>query len=396
VRASVVELGSQIDRWLRAIVLSNDLDRGAIDQVDPKSGRLIVRHSWSRGHLVKLPIGLELAQPAPWFAGVLMKGKPFVFTRRSELPEQFFASDWKTFRRYVPKSHVSVPLRIGGQIVGAVGFATVRRERSWSPRFIRRVQMVAEIFGGALERRYKAEETALLRDELHHLSRASAMAELSASIAHQLNQPIAAVLSNAEAIQSILESGPPNLEEVKATVADIIHDNLRAAEIIKSLRDFFRKRQIDKARLDIVEVVAEVMRMVRSDALFRSVALAFQAPSAQVHVDGDRIQLQQAVLNLVLNAFDAISGVDVKEVLISIATDSDYVRVSVRDSGSGIDPGAVSHLFEPFFSTKSKGMGMGLTIARSIVSAHGGEISAERNPDRGSTFQISLPVLKEI
>jgi signal transduction histidine kinase len=136
--------------------------------------------------------------------------------------------------------------------------------------------------------------------------------------------------------------------------------------------------------------------MVRSDSMLRNVSLAFEPPAERILLAGDRIQLQQVILNLVLNAFDAVSeNEDLREVSIGMSADKDEVRVAVRDSGNGIDPLAIEHIFEPFFTTKPKGMGMGLAIARSIVKAHGGEISARRNPDRGSTFEIVLPAFQE-
>ena len=136
--------------------------------------------------------------------------------------------------------------------------------------------------------------------------------------------------------------------------------------------------------------------MVSSDALFRNVSLSFEVPSERVSVAGDRIQLQQALLNLILNAFDAVSETEgERQVTIAIDVDGGAVRLAVRDSGPGIDPASIFHIFEPFFTTKPKGMGMGLVIARSIVKAHGGQLSARRNEDRGSTFLISLPALRE-
>ena len=396
-RSSVDEIGGEIDRWIREIVLGLNLDRGALSQIDAKSGKLTVRHSWGRHRLVKLPIGLELARPAPWFDGMLMKGRTVAFSSVKELPPEFVANDWITFRRYVPKSNVSVPIRIGGKLVGSLGFASLKKERTWSPRLIRRLELVGEIFGNALERRLAAEENALLRDELNHLSRTAVLGELTAALTHQLNQPIGAILMNAEEIQRMLESATPDLEDVRAAVGDIILDDLRATETIKGLRNFFRKSEVEKIPLHLGDVVAEVVRMVRTDALLRNVSLSFEAPAERMRVVGDRTQLQQVILNLVLNAFDAVSEKEdqLREVFISMSADKDEARIAVRDSGNGIDPVALAHIFEPFFSTKPNGMGMGLAIARSIVKAHGGQISARRNPDRGSTFEIMLPALQE-
>jgi two-component system sensor kinase FixL len=134
--------------------------------------------------------------------------------------------------------------------------------------------------------------------------------------------------------------------------------------------------------------------MVRSDALFRKISLKFDAPSSELRVIGDRIQLQQAILNLVLNAFDAVSeAVGEREVSTSIVADGDKIKVTVSDTGIGIDPASISHLFEPFYTTKPRGMGMGLAVTSSIVKAHGGHLSARRNPDKGSTFEIVLRAL---
>ncbi|MGC2491387.1 GAF domain-containing sensor histidine kinase [Candidatus Binatus sp.] len=396
VRAPVDEIGDEIDRWIREIVLGLDLDRGALAQIDAKSGNLVVRHSWSRDQLVKLPIGLGFTQSAPWFNSTLMSGRTVAFSKVSELPPEFFESDWKTYRRYVPKSNVTVAVRIGGEVVGALGFGTVKKERTWSPRLIHRLELVGEIFGNALERRLATEEIILLRNELSHMSRTTVMGELTASLTHQLNQPIGAILMNAEEMQKMLESGQPDLESLRAVVGDIIQDDLRATETIKGLRSFFRKSEVEKTPLYLRDVVAEVMRIVRGDALFRNVSLAFEAPPSRGRVAGDRIQLQQAILNLVLNAFDAVSEKDgLREVSISIGVDKDEAKIAVRDSGNGVDPAMIAHIFEPFFTTKSKGMGMGLAIVRSIIKAHGGQVSARRNPDRGSTFEITLPALQE-
>jgi signal transduction histidine kinase len=396
VRSPVDAIGGEIDRWIREIVLGLNLDRGALSQIDAKTGKLTVRHSWGRDHLVKLPIGLELARPAPWFDGMLMKGRTVAFSSVKELPPEFRANDWITFRRYVPKSNVSVPIRIGGEVVGSLGFASLKKERTWSPRLIRRLELVGEIIGHALERRLAAEQNALLRDELSHMSRTAVMGELSASLTHQLNQPIGAILMNAEEIQRMLESAEPDLESLRAAVGDIIQDDLRATETIKGLRNFFRKSEAEKTQLYLREVVADVVRMVRSDSMLRNVSLAFEPPAERIRLAGDRIQLQQVILNLVLNAFDAVSeNEDLREVSISMSANKDEARVAVRDSGNGIDPVAIEHIFEPFFTTKPKGMGMGLAIARSIIKAHGGEISARRNPDRGSTFEIVLPAVQE-
>jgi hypothetical protein len=133
VRSQVDQIGDEIDPWIREIVLGLNLDRGALAEIDANSGKLTVRHSWSRDHLVKLPIGFELAGSVPWFDEMLMKGRTVAFSKVRELPPEFFANDWITLRRYVPKSNVTVPIGISGKVVGALGFASLKKERTWSP-----------------------------------------------------------------------------------------------------------------------------------------------------------------------------------------------------------------------------------------------------------------------
>jgi len=387
----VAEIRAEIDRWLKEIVLGNDLDRAAITQIDPKSGKLVVRQSWSRDNRLKLPDGFEVSRPAPWFDNYLMSGQTLVYSKVSEVPREFVSKDWNIFRRYIPKSNISVPLRMAGDVVGSVGFASFRREREWSPRSVRRFESVAAIIGSALERRRAVEENTLLRHELSHVARAAVMGQLTASLTHQLNQPVAAALSNAEAIQSMLESEHPDLEELRAAISDVVQDNLRAGDVIKGLRLFFRKDQIQKIPVDLGQLVADVVRMLGSDALFRNASLTFESPPSLPLIVGDRVQLQQAILNLILNAFDAVEGGDARQVSANVFVDGDCLKVTVCDSGKGIDPATVPRMYEPFFTTKPTGMGMGLAIAQSIVRAHGGSLTARRNADRGSTFEISFP-----
>jgi signal transduction histidine kinase len=389
------EIDATIDGWMKRIVLENDLDRMVISQMDPTSGELTVRHAWSRGGLANVPIGLNLGNISQSFFHVLKDGHPLIFSKVSELPAQF-VRDLKNIRRYFVKSDVTIPLRVDDEMIGTIGFATLRRERTWAPRVVRRLTLVAEIFASAVQRKHAVEENDLLRGELAHLSRAAVMGELTASLTHQLNQPMAAILSNAEAIQNLLESTQPDLGELHAAINDIVQDDLQAAEIIKGLRAFFRKDRLRKNQLELRELVSEVLRMVRSDALFKHVSLRFDKPSSPICVFADRIQLQQAVINLILNAFDAVSEVEGdRHVQIGILKEEDRVRLTISDSGKGLDPATISRIFHPFFTTKAGGMGMGLSIARSIVKGHGGKLSAYPNPDRGATFEISLPALKD-
>jgi signal transduction histidine kinase len=395
VRAAADEIDREIKRWHERIVLALDLDRSSIGEISADHATFYVAHQWTRPGLPGLPLKMSLETRAPWLTQRLLAGETVVFSDPDDLPREF-AQDLKRMGSLVAKSGVVIPLRVGGVTVGAIGFDSLKKFRTWSPQPLRRMRRVADIFASALERKDTALVNARLREELTHVSRAATMGELAASLAHELNQPLAAILNNAEAVQSLLQSERLDLEEIKAAIEDIIADDVRAGETIQRLRAFFRREELRKTPLDVVELVGGIGRMVRSDAVIRNIAFTFDAAPAVPQVAGDRIQLQQAILNLILNAFDAAAESRSRAVAVEVRQQgSASVKVVVRDSGKGIEPDAIPRVFEAFFTTKPGGMGMGLAISRSIVEAHGGRLSASSRPGRGATFEVALPVLAE-
>jgi signal transduction histidine kinase len=233
------------------------------------------------------------------------------------------------------------------------------------------------------------------RQELAHFTRVSAMGELTASLAHELNQPLTGILSNAQAARRFLDMAPPALHEVRQSLEEIVEDDKRAAEVIQRLRDLLRKGDSELTPLDLNVLVRDVVKLLSSDAIIRDVAIGLDLSEPSAVVRGDRVQLQQVVLNLVLNALEAMAECSRQDRRLVVHTgrlDDRTVRVSVEDVGPGFGEGTQELVFEPFYSTKPAGMGMGLAIARSIIDAHGGEISAANNPIRGATVQFSLPL----
>ena len=232
------------------------------------------------------------------------------------------------------------------------------------------------------------------RQELAHFTRVSTIGELTASLAHELRQPLTGILTNAQAATRFLDSDSPDLGELRNALFDIIADDRRAAEAIERLRDMLRKGELRRTRLDLNEVIRSVTRLLGSDAVIRNVVLALELPATPVVVSGDRVQLEQVVLNLLLNAMEAMAEKpdgDRTIVVRSEASVNKAVQVTVQDAGTGLRRGIQERVFEPFFTTKPAGMGMGLSIAKSIVEAHGGTIWATNNSARGATFHFSLP-----
>jgi len=220
------------------------------------------------------------------------------------------------------------------------------------------------------------------------------LGEMTASIAHEINQPLAAVANNAGACLRWLAGQPPNLEEARQSVELIIGDAHRAGEIIRRIRALAKKSPPRKDWLNINEIIMEVITLARGEIERNHVSLQTQLSSDVPLILGDRIQLQQVILNLIINAVEAMGGTNdgPRELLIgSRKSESKGVTVSVEDSGPGLNPESLGHLFTAFYTTKPKGMGMGLAISRSIIEAHGGRLWATANDERGATFQFTLP-----
>jgi signal transduction histidine kinase len=235
------------------------------------------------------------------------------------------------------------------------------------------------------------------RTALRHMTRVSLLGQLSASIAHQLNQPLAAILGNAEAAHKMLARKQVDLAELREICEDIVTEDHRAVEVIRGLGALYRRGELQLQPLDLNELVPETLELVRTELLTRHVIpITELAPSLPV-VDGDRVQLQQVLLNLIVNAADAMGGTAEEERTLTIRTDltGGDVRVCVTDRGSGIAAEDLEHLFEPFWSGKPGGVGIGLAICRSIVAAHRGSLTAANNPGGGATFCATVPVRKQ-
>jgi PAS domain S-box-containing protein len=247
----------------------------------------------------------------------------------------------------------------------------------------------AELAAREIEQRYS-----LVQRELAHANRVATMGHLSASIAHEVKQPIAATVSNAQAALRWVDRQPPDLAEVRQALACIVQEGHRAGDVISRIHSLIKKAPPRKDRLEINEAVLEVIGLARNEMVKRGISVRTQLAEILPAVEGDRVQLQQVVLNLLINAIDAMSGMSegARELLISSAkTDSDDVLVAVRDSGPGLAPDSLKRLFEAFYTTKPDGLGMGLSICRSIIEAHGGQIWATTNVPQGAVFQFTLP-----
>ena len=234
------------------------------------------------------------------------------------------------------------------------------------------------------------------RNEMAHLSRVSILGELSGSITHELNLPLSAILCNAQAAQRILGNGHTDLTQVREILKEIVSEDKRAGQVIQRLHVLLKKGEVQEQSLRINKVVRDVLMLMRSDLINQKMSVDTQLARNLPIVTGDPVQLQQVLLNLVVNACDAMANGDTAERRLLIRTGiengSNLVIVSVTDRGSGISEGRMEQIFEPFFTTKAKGMGLGLSVCRSIITGHRGKLWATNNTDRGATFHFSLPL----
>ena len=245
-------------------------------------------------------------------------------------------------------------------------------------------------------RRKRAEQAAQLqRSELNHLSRVATLGELTGALAHELSQPLTAIHCTAKAARRFLASSPPDLMELQESLDEILDADERASGVIHRLRRFLKKNRTQRRPVDLNAVVTDTLKLARNDLLERVVLVTTHFAADLPYVRGDRIELQQVLLNLVLNACDAMVGLEPSKRRLSITTErtrKGMARVAVSDQGSGI-PDDVESLFEPFFTSKENGLGLGLAICRSIVRDHGGDIRASSNPGQGATFSFTLPAV---
>jgi len=257
-----------------------------------------------------------------------------------------------------------------------------------------RVEAVLVISRDLTEHVLASEALREAQRELVHVNRVTTMGQLTASIAHEVNQPIAATVTNAQAALRWLDARPPNLAETRQAVTRIVNDGIRAGDVVDRIRALIKKVPARTDRFDIDDAIMDIVALTRGELSSNGVSLQTQFAQGLPLIQGDRVQLQQVILNLIVNAIEAMSDVSKGGRELSISTEinaSNGMLNAVRDSGPGLDPASFEHLFDAFYTTKSSGMGMGLSICRSIIEAHGGRIWAEANVPQGATFQFTLP-----
>ena len=387
------QIDQRLDWALQLLLDGLGLDRSSIIELSTDGQRVEITHSQARPPYPALT-PRDLSSEFPWYARMIRKGEILRFDQLLEdLPPEAIP-EREHVRESGLRAQLTLPLRVAEQVIGAMGFGSFNEGVRWTPRLMRSVRLVGEVFANALARKHGWHEQLRLREQLAHTARVSTMGEVVASIAHEVNQPLFAIVSNARAAGALLSRDVPDLAELGAALEDIVQDANRASAIIARVRSFLQRKPTEHLPLGVNSVVETVKTLVGPELSRRRLRLELDLATSLPMVRGDPVQLQQLLVNLLMNGAEAMESVDPAHRILEVRTaaDGDRVRFDVVDRGPGIDREARERLFDPFFTTKANGLGMGLAICKSIVEAHGGRIQPRQGGTAGTTMQIWLPV----
>lgn len=395
VHISADQVDDHIESALRQIVEFLDIDRSGFGEMTPEG--LKITHSYQVPGVPPSP-RVILEKLFPHYARKVQAGEAFRVPE--DLPQE--ATEERAFCVQTGlRTNLTIPLKVTGSIIGGIGFASFRTALEWPVELIQRLRLVGDIFTNALARKradealhQATEQARTLRDQLAHATRVELVNHLTSTISHEVNQPLCAIASNAQTAIDLLNLS--DIEETRKALQDIWSDAKRASKVIGRVRSMIRKEEPHRAVMSLHSVIEELSPILRREATAQGVEAIIDLQALESLVDCDRVQLQQVVLNLLLNAVEAVSTSSGGSPRVTIHTceeGASSVCIRVSDSGCGLSAEDCERVFTPFYTTKSNGLGLGLSISRSIVAAHGGNIWATTGQGAGTTFHVRLPVI---
>jgi C4-dicarboxylate-specific signal transduction histidine kinase len=390
--ASGDQVEREIESALKQLLEFLDFDRGAIGRFNADG--------W---YSILCSVGTERAEPFPrgpvpsylsWYFGQLRADKIVSVRSIDDLPPEAIG-EIEYYQRSGMRSSLAIPLRVGGHVVGAIAFSAFRPTREWPEDLIVRLKIIGEAIAQALVRKHSEAALRAREAETARLMRQALLGELSGTIAHELNQPLTAILANAETAQHLLSQRNVDLSKIQEIVADIIEQDSRASEVIGRVRKLLRKGENKPEVIHANQLVESTMHLLHGEFIRQKVNIDFVPANNLPTISGDPVQLQQVLLNLIMNAIEAMSAKEPSQRVINITTRANdkKIEVAIVDSGTGLPVEDKAQVFEPFFTTKPHGLGLGLSICSTIIKAHGGTLSIENNAGDGATAVVALPTL---
>jgi PAS domain S-box-containing protein len=389
-RLTEEDVDGEIETWLRRLVQMLDVDRGCFAEVTPAG--LDISHSYAAAGVEAYPHGVADGA-LPWLVSEFRAGRTVMLSR---IPDDLPAHAAEE-RRYMTetgmKAGIGIPIFIGDALVCVLSFVAFRQTRTWSNEVISRLHLAGDVFANAIARRQSKQRLDQKQLELAHLARVAAMGELASVIAHELDQPLTAVVTTADALRNMLRAEEPDLLEADEALTEVINSAMRVSEIVQRERRLLRKSGDRREPVDINEAVREVELFIRAEARQYGARVGLELLPGLPPVPADRVQLQQVVLNLARNGLQAMRAQPApgRALTIRTAWTTGEVTLSVTDAGGPVEESLVERMFEPFYTTKAEGLGMGLSISKSIVESLRGRIWPTRNPGGGLTMHVSVP-----
>lgn len=396
-RISHDEIDAEINGWLERVCRSLGLDRSVIGEYLPEKRDFHATYQWTREGFPRGPM-VAASEVIPWISRRVAAGEIVAVPGVGALPAEAERDRSFMLSGLGPKATLVMPLIIGSRVVAGITFADLHGERRWPPSLISRLKLIADIFANALERKRSANEANKLKDEAQSVGRLALMGEMTAAIAHELSHPLGAILANAQAARRLLENAYPDLSELKEALDDVITGERRAAAYVAKVRALFRRSDLHTELLQVDTLLDAAASLTRSDLQARGVSLEMQIEPGLPMITADRVGMEQVMINLIQNAADAVCGSEHFERRVSVRAfqrESRWIGIEVGDTGKGIDQKDLGRIFQPLFTTKPKGTGMGLAIVRSIVESHGAQIRVYSERGTGTTFEFGLPVAGE-
>lgn len=368
------------------------LDRSTLWLLSEDGGEMALSSYWQRAGCPPLRRNFVTRGNLPWADQQIREGKCFRFSSLCDLPPEA-ARDREILSQYGTKSNVTFPLVTHGRVFGALAFATLHSEHRWTEEEVGSLQLIAHIFSHVISKRCAEERAEHLRDEIQRSARAAVLGEVAAALAHEINQPLTTILANAQAARRFITHGSTDTREILTILDDIIDADKRAAGVIHNLREMLEEKRVSLEYRCLNELVAQACSLLAKDPSNEGVNLTFTPGHLPGPMKLAGVEIQQLLLNLMTNSSHAMSGTppDQRRILIETRFAGGMIHLSVRDQGHGIPPQHMDRIFEPFHSTRSDGLGMGLAICRRIAKVHGGTLEAANHEAGGAVFTFSMP-----